>query len=132
MGRVTYESLPAAVRPLPGRHNIVITRNPQWTPQSSTVTVVASVEEALHRPGDIWVIGGGQIYQEALPWADQVVATEVIGEWQGDAHFPSLPHEEWQRVELCHNDSEGWVQFSYRRRLSCDWSCSCQADDRRP
>ncbi|WP_237057228.1 type 3 dihydrofolate reductase [Microbulbifer sediminum] len=94
MGRKTYESIG---RPLPGRDNIVISRNPQW--RADGVIRVASLEEALERArrsaeaataGEIMVIGGAEIYRQALPLAHRLYLTEVDAEVSGDAFFPEL------------------------------------------
>ncbi len=74
MGRRTWDSLPAAVRPLPGRKNIVLSRQPDFT--AAGAEVVRSLDEALSEPG-AWVIGGGQIYTLALPYATRCEVTEV-------------------------------------------------------
>ncbi|MEU0494415.1 dihydrofolate reductase [Mycobacterium sp. NPDC006124] len=74
MGRLTWESLPPKVRPLPGRHNVVVSRDAAY--EADGATVVGSVEEALG-DGDVWVIGGAQIYALALACADRCEVTEV-------------------------------------------------------
>lgn len=74
MGRLTWESLPANVRPLPGRRNVVVTRQPDFTADGATV--VASLDEALTDP-DTWVVGGEQIYTLAMPWASRCEVTEI-------------------------------------------------------
>ncbi|RDH74895.1 dihydrofolate reductase [Mycolicibacterium moriokaense] len=74
MGRLTWESLPASVRPLPGRRNVVVTRQADYMAEGATV--VGSLDEAL--TDDVtWVIGGGQIYAAALPRAQRCEVTEV-------------------------------------------------------
>ena len=74
MGRLTWESLPAKVRPLPGRRNVVVTRQADYVADGATV--VGSIEEAL-TDGETWVIGGAQIYALALPVATRCEVTEV-------------------------------------------------------
>ncbi|MBV8863250.1 MAG: dihydrofolate reductase [Mycobacterium sp.] len=74
MGRLTWESLPANVRPLPGRKNVVVTRQPDFTADGARV--VGSLEEALTDP-DTWVVGGEQIYTLAMPWASRCEITEI-------------------------------------------------------
>ena len=91
MGRKTWDSLPARFRPLPGRSNIVITRQNDW--QQSGVLRAASLDEALQKAGDsaeIWVIGGAQIYAQAEPLASRVEATEIAATFEGDAFAPTL------------------------------------------
>lgn len=87
MGRLTWESLPASVRPLPERRNVVITRNPGY---------VADGAEVVTELGDVfrgWVIGGAQIYVQALPFADRCEVTEIdidLPAQSGDAMAPTL------------------------------------------
>lgn len=91
MGRKTWDSLPPRFRPLPGRRNVVISRNGCDAPD-----VRRTVGEAVE--GDCFVIGGGEVYAQALPLADRVYATEVAGAVEGDALFPELGPE-WREVE---------------------------------
>jgi dihydrofolate reductase len=90
MGRRTWESLPARFRPLPGRRNIVISRRPGLTLPGAEV--VGSLDDALRLAGDeeTWVVGGGQVYAEALPLASVAEVTEVDIEVPGDVHAPVL------------------------------------------
>ena len=91
MGRKTWDSLPARFRPLPGRTNIVITRQADW--QQPGALRVASLDEALQHSGDsgeIWIIGGAQIYAQAEPLASRVEATEIAAFFEGDAFAPTL------------------------------------------
>ena len=74
MGRRTWESLPAKVRPLPGRHNVVLTRDPGFCPGGADV--IGSLEQALS-DSQVWVIGGGQVYALALPLATRCEVTEI-------------------------------------------------------
>ena len=94
MGRRTWDSLPAKVRPLPGRRNIVVTRQNNFVAEGAMV--VGSLDDAL-ADSQIWVIGGGQIYALALPRADRCDVTEVdvdIPRDDGDAIAPVLD-EAW-------------------------------------
>ena len=91
MGRKTWDSLPPKFRPLPGRTNIVITRQQNWLAQGAQVA--HSLAEALTLCGRIdeaWVIGGAQIYAEALPLAVRVEVTEIAQHVAGDAFAPAL------------------------------------------
>ncbi len=74
MGRLTWESLPPKVRPLPGRRNVVVTRQADYMAEGATV--VSGLDEAL-ADGDAWVIGGAQVYALALPFATRCEVTEV-------------------------------------------------------
>ena len=75
MGRRTWDSLPARVRPLPGRRNVVLSRQSDFTAQGAQVA--RSLEQALTADGDAWIIGGGEIYALALPLAERCEVTEV-------------------------------------------------------
>jgi dihydrofolate reductase len=91
MGRKTWDSLPPRFRPLPGRTNIVITRNPAW--QTEGAQSAGSLEDALTQAGDapeIWVIGGAQIYAQAEPLAVRAEVTEIAQDFDGDAYAPTL------------------------------------------
>jgi dihydrofolate reductase len=96
MGRKTWDSLPPRNRPLPGRPNLVVTRNPAW--QAEGALVVHSLEEALARVAEhpkVFVIGGGQLYAAALPLAEELELTEVDQDADGDAFFPH-----WSRADF--------------------------------
>ena len=91
MGRKTWDSLPPKFRPLPGRSNIVITRQPDW----HNVGAIAAhgLEAALSlcaQADHVWVIGGAQIYAQALPLAATVEVTEIDADFAGDAYAPAL------------------------------------------
>ena len=91
MGRKTWDSLPPKFRPLPGRLNLVVTRQTRW--QAQGAHAAASLHDALANCGDApdaWVIGGAQIYAQALPLAHSVVVTEIDLQVQGDAFAPEL------------------------------------------
>jgi dihydrofolate reductase len=90
MGRRTWESLPAKVRPLPGRRNIVLSTDPGWS--AAGAQRCTSLQEALARcagDDDVWVIGGARVYEAALPLADRLVVTEIDADMAGDTHFPA-------------------------------------------
>jgi dihydrofolate reductase len=88
MGRTTWESLPDAFRPLPGRTNVVLTRQSGWSaPGAQTASGVAAT---LALPGDLWVIGGAQVYAAFAPFADEVVCTDIDLDVAGDATAPAL------------------------------------------
>ncbi|WP_310962919.1 dihydrofolate reductase [Nocardioides terrisoli] len=97
MGRATFDSIG---RPLPGRPNIVVTRNPAWT--ASGVQVAGSLAGALQQAaaydGDVAVIGGAGVYAEALPLADLQVLTEVHLSPVGDTHYPAFDRAQWREV----------------------------------
>lgn len=91
MGRKTWDSLPPKFRPLPGRTNIVITRQADW--QAEGAQRAGSLEEALQLAGaapEVWVMGGAQIYARAEPLASRIEVTEIAENFDGDAHAPAL------------------------------------------
>jgi dihydrofolate reductase len=104
MGRATWDSLPERVRPLPGRRNVVLTRQPGW--EARGALVAHSLDEALAgAPGPLWVIGGGSVYRAALPSADVIVVTELDRPFSGDTHAPELD----ARWRVDHRDpGQGW------------------------
>ena len=120
MGRKTWDSLPARFRPLPGRTNIVVTRQGDWQPEPASDKVVraASLEEALEQAQklsqDIWVIGGAQIYAQALPLADAVEVTEIGRDYEGDAHAPELGTE-WKEVRRSSHTAANGLPYSFVR-----------------
>ena len=98
MGRKTWDSIPPKFRPLPGRTNIVVTRQADWHEKGAQCS--SSLREALQQcenSNQVWVIGGAQIYAQALPLADEVVITEIDTEVDGDAFAPALGAE-WREV----------------------------------
>ncbi|HET6817849.1 MAG TPA: dihydrofolate reductase [Mycobacteriales bacterium] len=97
MGRATWESLPPSVRPLPGRRNVVVTHQESFDAEGAEVT--SSLEAALDdSAGDVWVIGGASLYEQALDRADQVVRTRVHVHVDGDTRAPVLGPE-WTLVD---------------------------------
>ena len=99
MGRKTWESLPERNRPLPGRTNIVVTRNPQWRAEGAVA--VASLQAALAQTGNApkaFVIGGAELYAAALPLADELVLTEVDQDFDGDVRFPDWDRQQFTEV----------------------------------
>ena len=96
MGRKTFESIG---RPLPQRHNIVLTRQVGFSARDPAVTVVTTLEAALQAAGDVpevMIIGGAEIYQLALPLAQRIILTRVHANVQGDTHFSPLDPKAWR------------------------------------
>ena len=96
MGRKTWESIG---RPLPGRTNIVITRDTAYT--ADGCVVVHSLDEAIRVAGEAeeaMVIGGAELYRQALPLADTLYLTLVHGEFTGDTRFPEWRQDEWREI----------------------------------
>jgi dihydrofolate reductase len=90
MGRRTWDSLPERFRPLAGRHNIVITRQPDWSAEGATVAHSLADALAVSGPGPVWIIGGGEIYRQAMPQADRLEVTEVDLDANGDTVAPMV------------------------------------------
>ncbi len=90
MGRKTFESIG---RPLPDRTNFVITRNPDY--KVANIVTVHSLEEAIQKAGEldseVFLIGGGEIYKQGLPYTDKLYLTIVDSDAEGDVFFPDLP-----------------------------------------
>ena len=117
MGRKTFDSIG---RPLPGRANIVITRNPDYSAEGARV--VSSLDEALALASDIalidgvdeaMVIGGAEIYHQAIPLADRVYYTEVHAEVDGDAVLSGIDWAQWREVSRERHAAEEPNPFDY-------------------
>lgn len=101
MGRNTYESVLSYLgKPLPDRTNIVITRNPDFkAPGCIVFHTLADALKQTNNESEIFVIGGSQLYSEALPVADKVYRTLIHTIIEGDAFFPELKFAEWKLIE---------------------------------
>lgn len=117
MGRKTFDSIG---RPLPGRPNIVITRNADW--QHEGVHVVHSIDEALalgvelaeqKDVEELMVIGGSQIYTALLDRADRLYMTQVHGEVEGDDYFPAFSLDDWQQSSAEHHSADESNPYDY-------------------
>jgi len=105
MGRATWESLPERVRPLPGRDNVVLSRQRGWTAEGARV--FGSLPDALAAvTGDVWVIGGASVYAAALALADRVEVTELRDDVAGDVSAPPLD-DRWR--ETARDPAKGWL-----------------------
>ncbi len=99
MGRKTWESLPPKFRPLPGRRNVVLTQRADY--QATGAEVAPSIGAALlllHDAAKVFVIGGAEVYAQALPLADELLLTEIDRDFHGDAYFPALSAS-WVEVQ---------------------------------
>jgi len=113
MGRKTWDSLPPKFRPLPGRANVVITRQDDWCVDG--VLTADSLQTAMDlcaSQPDVWVIGGAQIYAQALPLASTVEVTEIELEVEGDAFAPPLGSE-WTSTRRESHVSTTGVAFHF-------------------
>jgi dihydrofolate reductase len=116
MGRRTWESLPDRFRPLPGRTNVVVTRNRDWSARGANRA--GSVEEALDlldSEPQVFVIGGGEIYTAALPFVDELLLTELDADIAGDTTFPSWDREEFEEIERRERVAEDGTPFAFVR-----------------
>ena len=112
MGRKTFESFPR--RPLPGRQNLVITRSAGW--QYPGVIVAHSLEQAIAmaETDTVFIIGGAQIYEQALPVVDVLHLTLIHARWASvDVYFPALDPNQWQEVEREHHTSDHRNAYEY-------------------
>lgn len=115
MGRKTWDSLPPRFRPLPGRTNIVVTRQPDW--QADGALHASSLEQAIAlarqlAPATAWIVGGAQIYAQALPLAARVEVTEIERDYEGDAHAPQLGPE-WVETARSRHVSAGGLPYAF-------------------
>lgn len=113
MGRKTWDSLPPRFRPLPGRLNVVVTRQAGWTADGAVVA--HSLEAACAAcPVDstAWVIGGAEIYAQALPLASVAVVTELADNFEGDAFAPVFGPD-WVETERQPQTSTNGLHFSF-------------------
>lgn len=113
MGRKTWDSLPPKFRPLPGRANIVITRQAGW--KDAGAETAASLPDALAlcaASEEVWILGGAQIYAQAMPLAHRIEVTEIADNIEGDAFAPTLGPEWRQTAREDHVSATG-MKFSF-------------------
>jgi dihydrofolate reductase len=114
MGRKTYESIVERLgKALPNRRNIVVTRSEHSAPDAEFVN---SIEKALQLAADdedVFIIGGAQIYEQALPLADTIYLTEVDADIDGDTFFPTLDENEWQEVARESHKKDDKNEYDY-------------------
>lgn len=115
MGRKTWASLPPRFRPLPGRRNIVLTRDAAW--RADGAEVAASLDAALALCADaakVFVIGGGELYALALPRADELVLTEIDTEFEHpDTYFPAFDGSRFAEVERDERRTADGTRFAF-------------------
>jgi len=116
IGRKTFESIFARLKkPLPGRKNVVISRQEAYKVPEG-VLVFKSLDDAYKALADedLYIIGGAEIYKQALPLAEKLYMTHVAGNYQGDAFFPKLDFSQWEKVE--EQPHEGYTFAVYKRK----------------
>jgi dihydrofolate reductase len=114
MGKRTWDSLPK--RPLPGRINMVITDNPKETFEGAVTAY--SIEDAIKKCGDegeVFIIGGGSIYRQFMPFADRLYITHVHKKTPADVYFPVIDPEIWKAIETQEfvSDTPEAIPYSY-------------------
>jgi dihydrofolate reductase len=113
MGRKTWDSLPQRFRPLPGRLNVVVTRQADWS--AAGASRAASLAQAIGLCGDaprVWIIGGGELFAQALDLADVAEVTEIDVDVEGDAHAPVLGGP-WREVAREQQQSANGMRFAF-------------------
>lgn len=96
MGRKTYESIG---RPLPGRRNIILTRQPDYTVDGCEVIhSLDDLKAFQNTPDEVFCIGGAEIYKALIPYADKIYLTQIHATFDGDTHFPEIDPEKWKVV----------------------------------
>ena len=118
MGRKTWESLPTNFRPLPGRRNVVVTRNAGYQAAGAEVATSLPAAIAAAGKGEAFVIGGAELYAAALPLADRLQLTEIDAAFEGDTHFPAIdPHRWREAARESHRDDAGlaYAFVTYQR-----------------
>lgn len=123
MGRKTWESLPAKFRPLPGRRNIVVSRDAGYRAEGAVValSLPAALAAAGEGEGDgeAFLIGGAQLYATALPLADRLQLTEIDASFEGDTCFPAIDPGLWHEVaRQAHSGDDGfdYAFVTYERK----------------
>jgi dihydrofolate reductase len=116
MGRTTWESIEPRYRPLPGRRNVVLTRDPSWSaPGAETAH---TIDEALATSSTVWVVGGAQVYAATIDRADVLEVTELDLVVEGDAYAPEIPTG-WEAPEADWLASRSGIRYrflTYSRR----------------
>lgn len=111
MGRKTFESIG---RPLPGRTNIIVTRNPRF--QQNNCIVVHSIEDAIDAvktTDELMVIGGASFYEQSIPLADRMYLTLIRHTFPGDAFFPRYQKDDWLEIERSDHDADDTNPYPY-------------------
>lgn len=118
MGRRTWESLPPRFRPLPGRHNIVVTRDAGYRAEGATIATSLPAAVSQAQGDETFVIGGAELYAAALPLADRLQLTEIDSTFEGDTHFPAIDKQHWRETarETHHDEAGfGYAFVTYQR-----------------
>ncbi|MFN8888063.1 MAG: dihydrofolate reductase [Cyclobacteriaceae bacterium] len=116
MGRKNYDSIPEKFRPLPNRTNIVVTRQVGFT--APKCIVVHSLADAIqlgesNTQHELFIIGGAEIYQLAMPFANRLYLTEIQTELEGDTFFPFFDPKDWKEVSRNHHPADDRHLFAF-------------------
>lgn len=116
MGRKNYDSIPAKYKPLPDRTNIVVTRKEKF--QAPGCLVVHSIEDGLsiamkNKETEAFIIGGAEIYKQGMKFTQRMYITEIHATIEGDTHFPSFNHDEWEEVSRIHHGKDERHQHAF-------------------
>ena len=113
MGRKTWDSLPPKFRPLPGRTNIVVTRQENWSENGAqSASTLREALQLCEQSPDVWVIGGAQLYALAEPLASTAVVTEIEQAFEGDAFAPRLGAA-WSETAREHHVAASGLPFNF-------------------
>ena len=116
MGRKTFESLPGI---LPNREHIILTRDKNFNVDSDKVTIINNIEDAIKYYKDsneeIFIIGGGEIYKEFLPFANKLYLTKVYKDFDADTFFPQINLDEWKVIHTSETkiDEKSGLNFDF-------------------
>ncbi|MHC2993313.1 dihydrofolate reductase [Pontibacter sp. HJ8] len=113
MGRKTFDSIG---KPLPGRTTIIVTRQQNF--EAAGCLVAHTVQEAIDMGREldteqVSIVGGAEIYKQAMPFVDTLYLTRVHHTFEGDTYFPELPEKEWQQISAEHHESDEKNRYSY-------------------
>ena len=111
MGRKTYDSIG---KPLPGRRNIIVTRQEKFKAQGCEV--VNSLQDAVDlctREQEVFIVGGGEVYKQAIHAADKIYLTRIYGEFEGDTVFPQINFSEWRLTKYLKHHGDAKNQYDY-------------------
>jgi dihydrofolate reductase len=114
MGRRTWESIPERFRPLPGRRNIVLTRDETWHAEGADVVhdLAAALDTGMDSDEQLWIMGGGQVYAAAMPFADRIAETQIDVDVAGDTVAPEIGPE-WEAAAEPWQESRTGLRYRF-------------------
>jgi dihydrofolate reductase len=111
MGRKTWESLPAKYRPLPGRKNVIVSRDPSFTAIGGEVFHDLSQALSALAKEDVYVIGGSELFKQCLPLADTMELTQIHAAYEGDTFFPEINLGDWHIAKQEDHDQFSFITY---------------------